>query len=180
MRQRFKLLTIVLLTFCIVSIGAQSQSYALEKGLKTEKASPADIKGTFTVILYHASSSDDLETIAVLDLEGDGYRIEPYAPDYDYTVKKGVPAEKALSAAEKFVSFHPSFWRTELSKILDKSGNVIGFEVRPLYMPIIYGVSNVLEVDYFPAKDGLVKMKINLIPSVNRLKYPFGGGGAGQ
>lgn len=169
----------MLLALCFVSIGVPSQSYAFEKSLKIQKASPSEIKGTFTLILYGGRSADDLETIAILDLEGDGYSFEPNAPDFDFTVEKEVSAEKALSAAEKFVSFHTSFWQTQLSKIIDGRGNVIGFELRPLYSPFIYGVSNVMEVNYFPEEGGRVKVTIKLIPSAERLKYPGGGGAAG-
>ncbi len=180
MGQRLKLLSmIMILAFYFVSAGLLSQSYAFEKSLKIEEASPSEIRGTFTLILYGGRSADDLKTIAILDLEGDEYSFEPYAPDFDFTVKKGVPAEKALAAAEKFVSFHASFWRTQLSKIIDGRGSVIGFEVRPLYWPFIYGVSDVMEVNYWPKRDGKVKVTIKLIPSVERLRYPGGGGGAG-
>jgi hypothetical protein len=179
MEQRLKLLSIMLLALCFVSIGMPSQSFAFEKSLKTEEANPAEVKGTFTLILYGGRYANDLETIAILYLEGDEYSFEPYAPDFDFTVKKGLPAEKALAAAEKFVSFHASFWRTQLSKIINGRGSVIGFEVRPLYWPFIYGVSDVMEVNYWPKGDGRVKVTIKLIPSVERLRYPFGGGPTG-
>jgi hypothetical protein len=180
MKQRSILFLIIMIfTFYFVCLCLPSQPFAFERSLKTEEASPSEIKGTFTLILYGGRYSDDLETIAILDLEEDQYNFEPYAPDFDYTVKKGVTAEKALAAAQKFVSFHASFWRTQLSKILDEKGNIIGFEVRPLYRPFIYGVSDVLEVNYWPKRAGRVKVNIKLIPTVERLKLPGGGDGGG-
>lgn len=180
MKQRSILfLIIMILTFYFVGLCLPSQPFAFKRSLKTEEATPSEIKGTFTLILYGGRYSDNLETIAILDLEGDQYNFEPYAPDFDFTVKKGVTAEKALAAAQKFISFHASFWRAQLSKILDEKGDIIGFEVRPLYRPFIYGVSDVMEVNYWPKEDGKVKVNIKLIPSVERLRYPGGGGGPG-
>jgi hypothetical protein len=155
--------------------------FAFETPLKTIEASPSEITGTFTLILYGGNYADDLETIAILDLEGDRYRFEPFAPDFDYRLRPGMPAKEAFATAEKFVSFHSAFWRTQLSKILDRSGNVIGFELRPLYRPLVYGFSDILEVNYWPKEDGKIKVMIRLIPEVERLKLPgFDGGFGGQ
>jgi len=74
--------------------------------LKTEPATAAEIKGNFSVILYRGSYADDLETVALLDSEGDQFTFEPFVPDFDYVIKKGLAAEEALKAAEKFVTFH--------------------------------------------------------------------------
>jgi hypothetical protein len=156
-----------------------ARSFALEKPLRTVEASPSEVKGTFTLILYGGNYSDDLETMVLLDLEGDRYTLEPYAPDFDYRVKKGVPAEKALAEAEKFVSFHPAFWRTQLGKILDGKGNIIGFEFKPLYRPFIFGVSDILDVNYWPKESGKIRVIIKLIPPLDRLRIPGPGGGPG-
>jgi len=146
--------------------------------LKTEPATAAEIKGIFSVILYGGSYADDLETVALLDSEGDQFTFEPFAPDFDYAIKKGLTAEEALKAAEKFVTFHPSFWRTQLIKIIDPEGNIIGFELKPLYFPFAYGRSDVLDIYYWLEKGGKIKVTIKLIPSLERLKFhPEGGGG---
>jgi len=31
---------------------------------------------------------------------------------------------------------------------MDETGMVIGFELRPLYLPFVYGTSDVLDIDY--------------------------------
>jgi hypothetical protein len=154
----------LVLTF-LLFIGVSS-SFALNKPLKTEAAMPTDVSGTFTIILYGASYLDDLETIAILDYEGDEYHFEPYAPAFNYTVSKGVQAQEALAVAEEFVSFHSSFWKSQMSNILDKEGVTIGYEVRPLYKPFIYGISNVLDIYYFLKDNGKVKTIIRLKKSV--------------
>lgn len=143
---------------------------AQAKYLKTEEAMACEVTGTFTLILYGARDINDLETIAFLDKEGDQYEFEPYAPEFDYRVEKGIPALDALKEARKFVSFHNAFWRSQLSKILDEKGNIIGYEVRPLYRPFVFGRSDLLDV-YYRIKDGKVIAYIKLRPDVSGMFF---------
>jgi hypothetical protein len=154
--------------------GLNADCLAFEKALRTEEAKPDEIKGTFTLILYGGNYLDDLETIAILDAEGDRYVLEPFVPDFDLRIKKGVPAVEALKEAEAFVNFHPSFWRSQLSRILDKEGKIIGYEVRPLYLPFTFGASDVLDVNYWLKEKGRVKVTIRLIPSIDNYRLPGG------
>lgn len=167
------LITVMIFTFCVVIFNFTAPvSFAFEKPLKTEKAKVDDVTGTFTLILYGGRFSDDLETIAILDREGDQYTFEPYAPEFDYRIKRGVQAQKAIEEVEKFVSFHNSFWRSQLSKIIDNKGNTIGYELRPLYLPFSYGISDVMEVYYWLKEGNKVKVTIRLTPSIERLRFP--------
>jgi hypothetical protein len=171
-------LSALLLIACFGMNGSKANCYAFEKALRTEEAKPDEINGTFTLILYGGGYPDDLETIAMLDAEGDQYVLDPFAPDFDYRMKKGMPAPEGFREAEKFVNFHPSFWRSQLSRIVDNEGKVIGYEVRPLYRPIAFGVSDVLDVNYWLKEKGRVKVTIRLIPSID--KYNLPGGDAGS
>jgi hypothetical protein len=179
--QKIFSLTIVLCSLSFMGLHlSESDACAGAKPLKTETADPVEIKGTFTVIFYGGAYADDLETVAILDTEGDQYSFEPFAPDFDYVTKKGLSAGEALAAAEKFIRFHPSFWRTQLIKIIDPEGKSIGFELKPLYIPFIYGTSDVLDVYYWPKKEGKIKVTIKLKPSLETLKFhPGGDGGFG-
>lgn len=138
--------------------------------MKTEGANDADIKGVFSLILYGSRHLNDIETIVILDIEGDSYSFEPYAPEFDYKIKKGIPAKEALEEAERFVSWHSLFHYSQLSKILDEKGNVIGYEIRPLYQPLAFGVSDVLDVDY-RVKDSRVIVRIKLKPQIERMLF---------
>jgi len=169
------LLVALIFCFCIINLTIYiPMASAFDTPLRTEKADAAELKGSFTVIFYGGRFSDDLETFAILDLEGDQYHFEPFAPDFDYRVKKGVPSTEALREAERFVSFHNSFWRSQLSRILDKEGNVIGYELRPLYMPLAYGRSDVMDVSYWIKEGGRVKVTVRLIPAIEKLTMPGG------
>ncbi len=112
--------------------------------IKDEKT----ITGSFTLILYDSRHSEDIETIAVLDSEGDEYIFEPYAPEYDFTMRVHVTGEKALKEALSFVSWHNSFRHAQWSSITDKQGRILGYELRPLYSPLTFGISDVLNVNY--------------------------------
>jgi hypothetical protein len=176
-RMPIAVLFVSILIACFRMSGDNADCLAFERALRTEEAKPDEIKGTFTLILYGGNYLDDLETIAILDSEGDQYVLDPFAPDFDYRMKKRVPAQEAFKEAEEFVNFHPAFWRSQLSKIVDKEGKVIGYEVRPLYRPIAFGVSNVLDVNYWLKEKGRVKVTIKLIPSIEKNKLPGGDAG---
>ena len=147
---------------------------ACENRLKTEAAKASDVTGTYTLILFGGTFADDLETFAMLDLEGDQYTLEPYAPEFRYRIKKGVPAKEALEEAKKFVSSHNAFWRSELSSILNPEGHTIGYEVKPLYQPFVYGVSDVLDINYWLKKDNKVKITIRFAPALENTRFPGG------
>jgi len=162
-----KMITMIFLIFAFIVISV-NESFALEKPLKTEDAKVQEVTGIFTLILYGAGHSNDIETIAILDKEGDQYTFEPYAPEFNYRIKRSVSAKEALAEAEQFVSWHSSFRRAQLGKIIDNNGNIIGFEVRPLYLPTTFGLSDVLDVDYW-LKDSKVIVKVKLKPSVEMM-----------
>lgn len=158
---------ITIFLFIIILLFTTNSSFAIQKHLRTEEARENDVQGVFTLILYGGRYIDDIETIAILDYEGDEYTLKPYAPQFDFKIKKGMPEKEALKEAYAFVSFHNSFYQSQLSRIMDDKGKTIGFELRPLYMPFTFGVSDVLEVDYW-LKDNTVKVTIRIQPSVER------------
>jgi hypothetical protein len=151
-------------------------SDALETPLRTEWVNAPDVTGTFTLILYGGNYFNDVHTVAFLDSEGDRYTFEPYAPEFEYRLVRGLSAKEALDKAQHFVSTIGScFLRSELSKVLDQSGKTIGYELRPLYNSVCYGVVDVLDVSYWN-KNGKVVIRIRLKPSVE--KQIFGGDGS--
>ena len=167
------------LVFTVMLVITVSGAFALKNPLKTESARPAEVSGVFTLILYGAHYLDDLETVAILDFEGDEYYFEFYAPEFNYKVKNGVQAQEAMKEAENFVSFHNSFWRSQLSKIVNKEGVPIGYEVKPLYRPFVYGFSDILDVYYWLKGDGKVKVIIRLDNSVEKARLPGGDASCG-
>jgi len=172
------LISCILILTILVFITAGS-TFALKSPLRTEAATSSDISGVFTLILYGANYSDDLETVAILDYEGDGYYFEPFAPSFNYKVIKGIQAQEALKEAGQFVSFHNSFWKYNLSTIFSPGGEPIGYEVKPLYMPFVYGFSDILDVYYWLKGEGKVKVIIILDNLVESTRIPGAGAESG-
>jgi len=122
----------------------------------------------YDLILYGGRHQNDLETLAILDKAGDGYTIEPLAPAFDYYMHRDYPGPNAINAAVKWVSFNPAFAAIRTNRILDRGGNTIGYEIRPLYQPFVFGTIDVLETHYSLKENGVVTAWIRLIPSVER------------
>ncbi len=149
----------ILLLISGLLFGAVSCTPAIR--LNTQGARAAEAAGNYTVIYYGCNYINDLETIAFLEKEGSGYTFEPYAPDFEYRVKKGLPAKEAMETAINFVKCNSSFSRMQVSEILGPDGSTIGYEVRPLYEPLTYGAGDVLFVSY-GLKDGKVVINVRL------------------
>ena len=138
------------LTVSLIAVFAalMLQACSPGKALRTDSAPGGDMPGTYTLILYGGNFGDDLETIALLDKEGDRYTFEPYAPDFVFRSKKGMTAENALREAEAFIHAHPESHSERFLSIRDENGGIIGYELRPLYLPITFGTDDVLDVNY--------------------------------
>jgi hypothetical protein len=67
-----------------------SHAFAQSENLRAEEVKEGAVKGVFTLILYGARDINDIETLVLLDIEGDQYTLEPYAPAFDYKIKKGI------------------------------------------------------------------------------------------
>jgi hypothetical protein len=134
--------------------------------LNTTSADRARISGTYTLLLYGCHYPDQIENVAILVDENSRYPVEIYDLDTSFKVKKGVPAQQAVSEAEAFVrcSFH-SVWQTQVSAIVDERGGSIGYEFRPLYAVTEFGTPDVLLISY-SLKDGKVRAYIRKIPGM--------------
>src|SRR5271157_6235676 len=157
----------IMFSVFILAIAVVSSGCASYQEIRTEDASEKEVAGTYSLILYGGRHGNDLETVAILNKEDAPYEIVPYAPEFDYLIEKHVPAKEALAKAYKFVSFNPYYSRTQLTRIIDSSGSLLGYEIRPLYQPLAYGYYDVLYIDYW-RKDGKVFVKMKLIYEVER------------
>jgi hypothetical protein len=140
-----------------------------EARIHTEPPDEKEISGTFTLILYGGNYLNDLETVAFLDREGDAFTFDIYAPDFDYRTIKGLSATEGLKRAEDFVSRNTSFQRVRLSSIVEAKAGIIGYEVRPLYLPFTYGTDDLLDISYGEEGNKVV-VTIRLKPSIENLK----------
>jgi len=155
----------IIVSVFLVSLVLTLGSCAGGKQLRTELAQDPEITGSYTLILFGTRNAYELKTIAFLDKEGDGYELVPYAPEYNYKVIKNLPGTEALNKALDYVKWPRDYRSSQVRKILDDQGSVIGYEVRPLYDPLAYGISNVLVVQYWVQEGGKVKVTITLHPT---------------
>ncbi len=155
----------------IVLIAAGSCAFG--PPLTTQRAGVSEVRGRYTLVLYGCNFFGDLETVAILGKEGGKFAVEPYAPSFNYRIKKGLPAREALEEAERFISCHPSYKTSQLSRISDNEGHALGYELRPLYFPFTFGTDDVLDTFYWIWGDK-VNVSIRLKPSIERI---LNGGG---
>lgn len=160
----------------LITVLIAAGSCAFGPPLTTQRAGFSEVTGKYTLILYGCNFFDDLETIAILGKEGGKFVIEPYAPSFNYRIKKGLHAKEALEEAESFVRCHSSYKTSQLSGIIDNEGHTLGYELRPLYFPFTFGTDDVLDTFYWIRGDK-VNVNIRLKPSIERL---LNGGGASR
>jgi hypothetical protein len=154
---KFQVMSIVaVLLLCSVTI-----AYAMGQYPGVVREEQPKLTGTFTVIFYGGTYSNDPVTVAILDVEGDDYTIEPYTSEYNYQIKKDVPAEQALKESELFVSRHSDFYKSQIKRITDEKGRIIGYEVRPLYHTWRFGRRDILNVRYW-IKDRTVFVTVDM------------------
>ena len=139
------------------------------KQLATSAVEPASVTGTYTLLLYGCRYPDDIKNVVILVNEGSKYPFEIYDLDTSYKVKKDVPALQAFSEADSFLrcTFH-RIWKTGVRRIFDDAGDTIGYEVRPLYVPYEFGMSDVLLHLVFFAKQRHGQGVHKLDPDVER------------
>jgi hypothetical protein len=133
--------------------------------LTAVSARPEEMAGTYDLFLYGHRYAADFKNIAFLIPQGARYVFELYAAEFDYTIKKRLPADAAIEEAEEFVKFHYSFQRSQLSKILDYEGKVVGYELRPIYSALDFSYGDVLDVHYI-IKDDKVIASVGLKPEI--------------
>jgi hypothetical protein len=144
--------------------------------LNVQGAGFSEVTGTYTLIFYGCNYFDDLETVAILGKEGGKFVFEPYAPQFNYRTKKGLPAKEALEDAARFIHCHSSYKDSRLSSIVDNDGNILGYELRPIYFPFTFGTDDVLDTFYW-IRDDKINVSIKLKPSIERL---LSGGGVSR
>ena len=140
-----------------------------DRYLKTEPASPDEVQGKFTLFLYGCRSRDDIENVAILDREEDAYAFEIMAPDFSYTVKKGLSGEEAIREAERFIRCNIEVSGSRLSKVLGPTDALVGFEVMPLYPVIRFGREDVIDVQY-TVKERKIAVRFRLDQSIERAR----------
>jgi hypothetical protein len=159
LRNRIRFAALLLMTVTL-------QSCLTGMQLSTTPADRTRITGTYTLLLYGCHYPDQIENVALLVDENGRYPLEIYDLETSFKVKKGVPAQQAITEAEAFIRCGSySVWQTQVSAIKDDHGGSIGYEFRPLYAVTEFGMPDVLLISY-SLKDGKVRAYIRKIPEM--------------
>jgi len=109
----------------------------------------AESDDAFTLIYFVGTDREDMRRAVILDLEGDGYTIQPEIDDLEYEILVNVSMGEAVYEAGVFFSQEPYIARFTRSAILAPDGeSVIGYELRPLYDPVFYNTDDILDIAY--------------------------------
>ncbi|KPK00796.1 MAG: hypothetical protein AMK71_07890 [Nitrospira bacterium SG8_35_4] len=137
-----------------------SMSCASIKYLKTETVKEANISGTVTLYFYEEFYYGG---VAIIDVEGDDYTFEILASQYNYSVKNNLTADQAMDEAAKFIAT----WNKQMKIILDDSGTIIGYEIRPLFQISRHGTSDIFDIKYIPSGDK-IRVAVDLKSNVKK------------
>lgn len=154
-----------LLLFVIASL---LTGCALGTQIQSVTADPKTITGTYDLYLYGCRYPDDREHAAFLIYTDKVSMVDLYVPVTSYTIKRGLPADKAIAEADSFVrcGIH-TVTDIRVHRIPDGSNGTIGYEILPRYLPYDVGGMDPVLVSY-TLKDGKVTVYIRLFPDVER------------
>ena len=168
----------ILFTIVLLSAALVLQACVAGMQLTPISADPAELKGTYNLILYGCRFAGDVENMAILVDEKSPYSLEVYALDAMYKVRNRVPASQALGEADTFIhcSMH-TVWKTVLRRIVDRNDRTIGYELKPLYRPWEFAVAEALQSSY-SLNNGKVTARMVLDPEVEKAVNASNGKGA--
>jgi hypothetical protein len=156
MKNRTKILTGLLLLFVFCGACAMYKTT-----LQTQTAGAIN-PGTYSVIKYGGNYSDDFSTFALIVPDRGQYTFNIYKPDFEYRAVRGVSDKQAISLAQAFVRGNAYFAGSQFNGIIGPAGDVIAYEVRPLYRSTLFGKEDVLLLGYFLKKGNVVEVRIDV------------------
>jgi hypothetical protein len=130
---------LLLLTGCVSGTLLSTQSHS---GLTPGQ-------GTYNLILYGHQNARDVRSVAILDRTDDQYTILPFGATFNYRIIKNLSAAEARERGEQFLNEIYAYRATEQREIYGPDHTVIGYELRPLFMPFTTGLlGDVLDTSY--------------------------------
>ena len=173
----------MLLVASLILVGATSCISGVQ--LRTGQALSGGLpEGPYTMLLYGCGYSDRLDNAVILAPEGKLPHLEIYAPAFEVKVRQGVSAADSVRDADKFLKCNRFYHSSRVSGIVDPSGRIVGYEVRPLYLPVYFGRDDILTITYRMNGDQ-VKAYIWLDQDIESMMNNYGdrmegaGGGGG-
>ena len=154
MRQHMKY---IFLSALLLLLAAASWSCAaLSPEIHTQDAVEKEITGNFSVMVCSGWYESDPISVAILNKEDSPYSLDAHSPYFSCSTLKQLPAKDGLVAAYGALSRNPDFARPQFARIIDKSGRVFGYEVRPLFHAFRYGEPDILDIFYWRKGDKIM------------------------
>lgn len=141
---------VLVLLFIVAGSGCAG---SLKQEIHTEDVNENDITGTYSLIFCSGWYEADRIAVALLGNEDSPYSLEPYGPDFDCSTLRHLAAKEALARAYNFERSNPDFAGAQFSRILDGSGGIVGYEMRPLYLALRYGAPDIYDIYYWRRDD---------------------------
>ncbi len=129
------------------------------------------IKGIFNLIIYSNSFINDPETFIILDKSDDSIDIQPYAPSFKFRIFSNINDAQALNIIKEI--FQNSSVTSIKYKEIIESGKIVGYEIKPIYFPWVFGILEPIETVYKKQNNSII-IFIRLNPIVEKQLYNGG------
>ena len=157
------------LTLAFLSALLLAGCVAYKASLRTQDIGAIEPSGKYTVIRYASSIYEDYDAVVLLVPDSGKYTFEIYKPAFDYRSSGGLSAKPALDLAGAFLGRHPEFARSRIGGIVGPGGEVIGYEVRPLYKQTRFGQDDLITVIYLLKENNVIEVRVNLDEKVKNI-----------
>jgi len=139
--------------------------------LSLVESNESKIKGNFNLIIYSNSFINDPETFIVLDKSDDSINIQPYAPSFKFKILSDINDTQALKIIKEILQ-NPSVSSIQYKEIIE-SGKIVGYEIKPLYFPWVFGILEPVDTVYKKQENSII-IFIRLNPRVEKQLYNGG------
>lgn len=137
-----------MLAFAVALLVIGFASTAAARTAKTDMVSFSDIpSGSYKLVTYEQGTTNDPVMVAILQKEGTPYNLK-FGTRGIVKDLGTLPAEDAIKQAEAFVESSATVRDVEVAEIYGPDGTVLGYEVTPVFMPLRYGSSDVVDTHY--------------------------------
>lgn len=134
-------------------------------GTRLSTQSVADLntsRGTYNLILYGGHNAHDLQSVAILDRTDDPHTILPFGASFKYRIIENLSTADALARGERFLNDLIAYRGTEKREIRGPDQTVLGYELRPLFMPLATGLlGDILDSSYVLQEENRVVVYIS-------------------
>ncbi len=142
-------LALKVVLFVISLLFAGFVSTAAAKGVTTRADTAANIEpGTYSVVAYGCTGANDPRAVAFLQRDDSPYHVSIIEPRAHYQMLPGLTADEAYRTAQNFVTCNPNVQQSEVSSITAPDGTLVGYALKPVFLPLRAGSSNGIDTAY--------------------------------